>query len=209
MKTMVKPIAGHTLGPVNSVAFPPDGRTLVSAQGNLLRLWDVASSRLVRDIVDHDYVGESSSSSSIDVRSVAFPTAAARRALSGSNDDTLKLWDVASGRLLSTFTPPGNWSVNAVAFSPDGASVVSAQQDSTVRLWDVATRRLLKTFTGLQDGATAVAFSPDGRTVGGGQRGARRRAADDVGRGKRRGDELPTGCAVGGRIGASRCGPSP
>jgi WD40 repeat protein len=215
LKTLLKPIAGHTLGPANSVAFSPDGRTLMSAQDNLLRLWDVASGRLLKDIVDHDYVAESSSSSSVDVMSVAFSpdgrtvlsgsddkmlrlwdvassrllmtfaghqervTSVAfspdgRSVLSGSNDDTLKLWDVASGRLLSTFTPPGRSSVNSVAFSPDGASVVSAQDDTTVRLWDVATGRLVKTFTGLpvQVGADSVAFSPDGRTVVAGSGGS-------------------------------------
>ena len=53
------------------------------------------------------------------------------------------------------------YSVNSVAFSPDGARVVSAG-DKTLKLWDAATGALIHTFEGRSGEVHSVAFSPDG-----------------------------------------------
>ena len=55
--------------------------------------------------------------------------------------------------------------VNAVAFSPDGQTVLSGSGDNTLKLWETSSGQLLQTLTGHQDWVTAVAFSPDGETV--------------------------------------------
>ncbi|MCH8838447.1 MAG: hypothetical protein IIA60_11740, partial [Candidatus Marinimicrobia bacterium] len=63
------------------------------------------------------------------VLSVAF-SPDGRRALSGSGDNTLKLWETASGRLVQTFKGHTNW-VSSVAFSPDGRQALSGSGDNT------------------------------------------------------------------------------
>jgi hypothetical protein len=80
------------------------------------------------------------------VRSIAF-SADGNQVLSGSDDNTLKLWDLASGQLLRTFQGHTGrvWSV---AFSPDGARVLSGSRDATIRIWKVATGELLATLMG-------------------------------------------------------------
>ncbi|RKZ93591.1 MAG: hypothetical protein DRR19_00755 [Candidatus Parabeggiatoa sp. nov. 1] len=57
-----------------------------------------------------------------------------RYALSGSSDWTLKLWDVASGTEIRTFTGHSHW-VRSVAFSSDGHYALSGSNDSTLKLW--------------------------------------------------------------------------
>ena len=67
--------------------------------------------------------------------------------MSGSRDQTIQLWDVATGALLQTLEGHTD-SVTSVAFSPNGKQVVSGSDDQTVRLWDTATGALLQTLEG-------------------------------------------------------------
>jgi WD40 repeat protein len=83
------------------------------------------------------------------VLSVAF-SPDGRQVLSGSNDNTIKLWDAASGREIRTFQGHTS-SVYSVAFSPDGRQVLSGSDDNTVKLWDAASGREIRTFQGHTD----------------------------------------------------------
>src|SRR3989338_4936892 len=55
--------------------------------------------------------------------------------------------------------------VHAVAFSPDGRTLISGSYDHTLKLWDIASGREIRTLIGHAENIYAVAFSPDGRTI--------------------------------------------
>ena len=93
------------------------------------------------------------------VKSVAF-SSDGRYGLTGSEDHTARLWDVATlqSRILQGHTD----CVSSVAFSPDGRYALTGSNDNTARLWDIVTlqSRVLEGHTGW---VRSVAFSPDGR----------------------------------------------
>ena len=83
------------------------------------------------------------------------------RAVLGSSDNTLKVWDLAKGVCLRTLE--GHMGgVSAVAVTADGARAVSGSWDYTVKVWDLATSECLRTLEGHTDRVPAVALSPDG-----------------------------------------------
>jgi hypothetical protein len=95
--------------------------------------------------------------------SVAF-SPEGKQVVSGSNDQTLRLWDAVTGATLQT--PKGHSGfIYSVAFSPDGKQVVSKSSDRTVRLWDAITGAALQTLEGHTNWVSSVAFSPDGKQV--------------------------------------------
>jgi WD40 repeat protein len=70
------------------------------------------------------------------VNSVAF-SPDGRLLASGSDDDTIKLWEVASGSLVRTLSGHTSY-VTSVAFSPDGRLLASGSLDHTIKLWDIS-----------------------------------------------------------------------
>ena len=81
---------------------------------------------------------------------------------SSSIDETIKLWDPATGAPRQTLEGHSGW-VMAVAFSPDGKLLASGSWDKTVKLWDPATGTLQQTLKGYSDAVQKVAFSPGGK----------------------------------------------
>ena len=84
------------------------------------------------------------------------------RLASASWDQSVKVWDAATGRELLTLKGHTN-AVNVVAYSPDGRRLASGSNDRSVKLWDAATGQELRTLNGHADGVWGLAFSPDGR----------------------------------------------
>ncbi|XXT24586.1 TIR domain-containing protein [Sorangium sp. So ce429] len=87
-----------------------------------------------------------------------------QRIISASHDSTLKVWDLATGRLLSTLEGHSD-RVTACAISPDGQRIVSASSGRTLKVWDLATGRLLFTIDAHSGWVTACAISPDGQRI--------------------------------------------
>jgi hypothetical protein len=101
---------------------------------------------------------------------------------SGSGDQTVGVWDFATGKLLYRCKGHDGW-VRSVQFSPDGKTIASSSYDETVRLWDPATGKMLRLFEGHQGPVSAVSFAPDGKSLASGDHGNTARIWD-VGTGK-------------------------
>ena len=84
------------------------------------------------------------------------------RILTASADNTARLWDGGSGKLLATFQHEGD--VTSAVFSPDGARILTASADNTARLWDGGSGKLLATFQH-ESGVNSAVFSPDGARI--------------------------------------------
>ena len=112
-------------------------------------------------------------------QAVAVNPAGTLLAAAGANDadNIVLLWDLRDPgrpRLLDSRLTGHTGAIYAVAFSPDGTTLVTGSADQTVRLWDVADfahpRMLGQPLTGPQNRVLAVEFSPDGTTLAAGSR---------------------------------------
>jgi len=82
---------------------------------------------------------------------------------SGAHDNSIKLWDVETGREIITLLGHSSTvSSLSVTFSPDGKIIASGSTDKTIKLWDAATGRAIRTLSGHSDMVNFLAFSPDG-----------------------------------------------
>ena len=105
-----------------------------------------------------------------------------RWALSGSGDQTVRVWDTETGRELRTLEGHTG-AVYGVAWSPDGRRALSGSYDRTVRVWNTETGRELRTLEGHTNAVYSVAWSPDGRRALSGSRDQTVRVWDtDTGR---------------------------
>ena len=78
----------------------------------------------------------------------------------GTRTGEVKLWDVASGKVLATRQILKDKAVTAVALSVDGKLLATAGGDNTVQVWDVASGKNLAALTGHTGVVQFLSFSP-------------------------------------------------
>jgi WD40 repeat protein len=146
-------LVGHTNW-VWSVAFSPDGRSLVSGSADgTIRIWDTHTGRLRRIIIGHGG----------DIYSVAIKQDGDILA-GGKLDGAITLWRMATGDAKLTIPGHKTW-IRSVAFSPDGKTLASAGLDALVARWDSVNGTLKWSRHTAQGELFSVAFSPDGETL--------------------------------------------
>jgi hypothetical protein len=84
-----------------------------------------------------------------------------RHVVSGSDDETLKVWDLERGEAVLTLEGHAHV-VNAVAVTPDGRYAVSGSTDGTLKVWDLERGEAVRSLEG-HTPVEAVAVTPDGR----------------------------------------------
>ncbi|WUH88745.1 hypothetical protein OG900_38535 [Streptomyces sp. NBC_00433] len=139
-------------GPVTSLAFSPDSRTLATGGADdTVRVWNTTRARAALPV--HLSMAAW----------VAF--APDGRTLATGDRDGVKLWNAAARRIRATLTTD-TIKASSVAISPDGTTLAVADQTSSVELWDLTTAHHARTtLNGGSDPTTSVAFSPDGSTL--------------------------------------------
>ena len=134
-----------------SLAFSPDGETLVTANGTVATLWHREDGALVREFELHGSA----------IMDVAFSPDGLTVA-TASLDQLARLWRVSDGALLHQFSHFG--SVHSLAFSPDGTALATGTTVGAVQ-WRVGDGARLRVLTLNPNRANRFVCSPDGQNL--------------------------------------------
>jgi WD40 repeat protein len=104
-------------GFVTANAITDDGQLMATSSGRTIRLWNLESFELIREIVGHSSV----------VMTLSF-SADGSRLVSGGDDATVRLWNVATGRELLRFSDQSS-RVYQAKFAPNGEQLISLESD--------------------------------------------------------------------------------
>ena len=152
--------------PVWDWALSPDGRLLaLEVPNHTIVLWDIASRTQHVATAPAHQQDENFPDNSV-VSSLAFSPDSRLLASGGTHDYLVKLWDVASGKHVATFSM-GRGSIISLAFSPDGELLAAYDPGGTVVLWNMANRNRVAEIDAHEGGSgdQTLVFSPDGKLL--------------------------------------------
>jgi WD40 repeat protein len=136
-------------------SYSPDGALLAVPAGNRVMLYDAKTGEFLRALAGP---------TTCRVCRVAFSPDGTTLASANTEDHTVRLWEVRTGREVRVLAKHTD-EVLGVAFSPDGRYLASASADGTARLWVAATGKEGSVLSGHEKGAWSVAFNPRDRTT--------------------------------------------
>jgi WD40 repeat protein len=111
---------------LSCVTWSPDGSMIAAAVGQNIEVWNVTSKEKIWTLTGH--TGE--------IRGVAF-SPDGKSIVSGSRDNTIKIWDIESGWEIKTFQNVHDSYFESLSYSPDGRHFLTTSQDKTIKIWGV------------------------------------------------------------------------
>jgi WD40 repeat protein/serine/threonine protein kinase len=162
-------------GAIYSARFSPDGKVVATGgYDKLVMIWnpdevkptDIGLRLDHKPDVPSKYIRLAGHDGP--VRSVSF-SPKGQLVLSSSEDNTIRVWDAASGKMITALRGHGR-AVRTCTFSPDGEWVLSGSDDEHIRVWNVRgyreTRVLHATvFSGHEDAVLSARYSDDGKDI--------------------------------------------
>jgi WD40 repeat protein len=151
-------LQGATQG--HGLAFSLDGKILATATGGIIFYWDPVTGKQLRQLSVPGGPIHSLLFSS-DGKTLAWMT----------RDNTVRLSEVATGKVLHEWLGPPNVMPSSVSVSPDSRTLaIACQSENDIHLYETATGKEVRRLIGPPKGqyvqtVYCVAFSPDGKTL--------------------------------------------
>ncbi len=150
---LVASLASRSNGPT-SISFHPEGSLLVNGgRDGSVELWQISGGQRpqhVKMLMGHHH----------NISVIALSRDNLLATLSYGED--IKLWNAASGRLLSVIEGYSRL-IGAIAFSPDGKLLFQGDSGGRIRVWDLQNHQYISIIQGHTGPIWTIAFSPDGR----------------------------------------------
>jgi WD40 repeat protein len=131
-----------------NAVFSPDGKFALQGYKGVMKLWDLTSYQLVKEMKKH----------AVPIRSLTF--APKNHMVLTATGDTFKYWNFQTGREIRSFQGE---SYGPVFITPDGKSLFSASNHQTAVLKDGDNGKVIKEIDKIDSYKPGVALSPDGR----------------------------------------------
>jgi len=178
------------LGGVNTAAFSPDSKQILSCDFSQIKLWNTETGMEIGYINDwsiesvafspngeHFLFGtykniiiadmESMEVINVfpgnDMHSVSTVYSNDGKKIFSYTDGNIIIWDVESGLEIRRFK--GHGDILSVTFSNDGKYILSGSDDKIIKLWDIETGEDIKTFSGHIGSVNSMAFSQDDKYI--------------------------------------------
>jgi len=135
---------------VNSVAFSPDGKLILSAGDNVVREWNASDFTFVRNVGQHD----------AEVRCARYSPDG--NLIVTASGNFAWIW---AAKARAPIKLEHKADVNSVAFSPDSKLIVTGNADNTAGVWDAQNGKLIAVLTGHTGQILKAVFSPDSQSI--------------------------------------------
>lgn len=146
---------------ISAAALSPNGAIIATATINgATTTWSGLNGNLLHHATNPSYTGAGFNASVNDLKF----SPDNKRFATASWDGTAKLWDAATGQLISPFVDHHS-TVNTVVFSPDGKELLSVADTGSIRITDPATGRFIATLTKPFCSFNDPSYSPDGKKI--------------------------------------------